>query len=50
MENSHNYSSYLNKNVNSAQLYVNGMTVNLFFTNTDESLQSKLIHLVQNQN
>lgn len=50
MENSHAYSSSLNKNVNFAQLNVNGMTVNLFFTDTDESLQAKLIHLVQNQN
>ena len=50
MENSHAYSSSLNKNVNFTQLNVNGMTVNLFFTDTDESLQAKLIHLVQNQN
>ena len=50
MENSRDYSSSLNGNVNSAQLCVNGMTVNLYFTNTNESLQTKLIHLVQNQN
>jgi len=50
MENLHAYGTALDKSVTSTQISVNGMTVNLYFTDTDESLQTKLIHLIQNQN
>ncbi|MBQ7889897.1 MAG: hypothetical protein IJ356_09070 [Erysipelotrichaceae bacterium] len=44
------YSVNMGENVISSQLTHGDLTVNLFFSDTDESIQSKLIHLVQNQN